>query len=1203
MNLKRLEMIGFKSFADKTVIEFKDGVTGIVGPNGSGKSNIADAIRWVLGEQRSKQLRGSNMQDVIFKGTQERQPLSYCEVSLVFDNASRIFNTDYDEISITRKLYRSGESEYLINKNVVRLKDITSILHDVGIGKDGYSIIGQNKVTEIVQSKPIDRRKIFEEAAGISKFKQSKNESENKLSKTRENLNICQNVLAEIQGRVEPLRKQSIVTQKYLDLKEKLKSLEINNYIYQYDNANEMKSKIQVRIDAITEEIVDKSNTLDSVIKKSNSNTHAIERIDNNISKLYNRKTELMVAQEKNSGETKLLKEKQKTLIEEIDRLENELFVATNMLSGNECELQQVQSEIEILKERTLDLNNQITSATSEYSMILDQLTKSELGSANSQKDMINALNKLSDTREDLAKLTSEQKSLTEQNTTYKSELNEINIKYAQTKSQESRLIDDLKVLKESKAKLSQEEKNLRELINFNSSKVKVLDQQLNDNLKSLSSMESRYKLLCDLEKDFNGYNNGVTSILKACKVNPKIKEHMIGVVANMIDVPQKYRTAIETALGNSVQNIIVENEKDAELLINFLKNNKYGQATFLPLSSVKPRHLNTKEINSFSMQGCYGVASDLITYDPKVEKAVKTLLGGIVVCEDIHTAISLAKLNNYNFRIVTLDGNQTSTTGAISGGSQRSNVSHILNREKDIEELKKQITELKQNDTKQQQERNILNQSVEDCIKKVSKLDEEIQAFNIEIAKHEESLETNLVMGKEQKEQVEILTNQVSSINKRLIELNSKINIAKMEEQSLSSNRNIATESMELTQKQSEELKLEKDKYQEKISNFKVQITEINTKISADEDNILRLNNLVAMERSNIESLRTAKEEKLANKETVENQIAHLQNTRQYIEIEKELEKVENKLASLDDYKKQLQADSKQLEEDRMYLSSHISGLKEKKNQEDINIAKVDMDLENMEKRVWEGYELTYGTCQEFKIEDYDVEKGVNEAQKCRRDIDRLGNVNLNAIEELKEQEIRFNEMSEKVNDLVRAEQETTQIIEQLSKEMQSRFNNEFNKINENFSIVFTELFGGGKAKLVLTQGDSDDPLDQGVDIIAEPPGKKFANITLLSGGEQALTAIAILFAILRLRSMPFVLLDEVEAALDEMNVARFAKYLNRFAKETQFIVITHRKPTMEQADRLCGVTIQNTVSIVINTKLSDAIKIVDEEVKPKRV
>ena len=1197
MNLKRLEMIGFKSFADKTVIEFQDGITGIVGPNGSGKSNISDAIRWVLGEQSAKQLRGGNMQDVIFKGTQERQPLNYCEVTLVFDNTSHIFSTDYEEIAVTRKLYRSGESEYYINKTKTRLADIKELLHEVGIGKDSYFIIGQNKVANIVQSKPAERRKIFEEAAGIAQFKESRRESQNKLIKTQDNLKICQNVLAEIETRLEPLKRQSVATRKFLDLKEKLKIYEINNYIYQYENANDMKNQIRIKIDAITEELDDKNKTLKDVVKKSGENSRAIEKIDENVARLYNKKTDLMVAKEKNSGETKLLKEKQRALIEDVDRLSAEINVSQNTLNQSGEELERINADIEKLKQHTQNLNSEITTVTSEYSQILDKLTQSEFGSANSQKDMINALNQLSDAKEDLAKLTSEQNSLLEINEKDKADLEDVNERYAQSQALKLRLEKSLESLNKEKQTLLKDYSDVTELINKSEQRSKELEVLINSNIKELSSTESRYRVLSDLEKDFNGYNNGVTSILKASKVNNEIKKHLIGVVANMINVPKEYRTAIETALGNNVQNVIVENVEDAEALIKFLKVNKYGQATFLPLSSAKPKYLNPKDIKSYDMQGCIGVASDLITYDPKIESVVKTLLGKIVICSDIHSAAILAKNNGYSFRTVTLDGDQTFTNGALSGGSQRSNSSHILNREKDIEELKKQCEILKNKDIQMQKERLEIMDNAGTFNTNLKKLREEISANEITLAKTEEMYSSTCKTNDEQKIQFEILTNKVSLSNKKLVELSSQINILKIQEQNLSNNRNLATESMEFTQKQANELKIEKDKYQEKISNIRLLIAENNTRLSANEDNVLRLNNTIVFTKNNIESLTAAKEEKNIERQEIETQIAMLQNTKQYVEIEDELQKVEGRLQYYEEYKKSIQEESKKLEDDRMYLSSSISSLTEKRNQEDINMAKVDMDLENMEQRVWEGYELTYGTCQEYRQQDYDVAKGIVNAQNCRRDMERLGNVNLNAIEELEEQQTRYNELNEQVKDLERAEQETNQIITKLSKQMKIKFDEEFKKINENFGQVFSELFGGGRAELVLTESETDDPLEQGVDIIAEPPGQKLKNITLLSGGEQALTAIAILFAILKLRSMPFVVLDEVEAALDEMNVVRFAKYLTRFSKNIQFIVVTHRKPTMEKADRLCGVTKQNTVSIIVNIQLSDAIQIAEKD------
>ena len=1203
MKLKRLEMIGFKSFADKTVIEFQNGVTGIVGPNGSGKSNIADAIRWVLGEQRSRQLRGTNMQDVIFKGTQERAQLSYCEVSLVFDDASHIFNTGYDEIIITRKLYRSGDSEYLINKKVVRLKDITAILHDVGIGKDGYSIIGQNKVTEIVQSKPLDRRKIFEEAAGIAKFKSNRSESQSKLEKTKANMDILSNVMEEKQRRIDQLIPQANKTKKYIELRDKLKTVEINNYIYQYDNANSMKEAIQVKINSINGEISVRTRELNNINKKVNENTIAIEKIDNTNKRLYNKRTELLVAKEKNSGATDLLKEKQRAIKVDLERLSTERDSTSMQLQKDRDELKSTENEVNELKNKNQSLNTSMTTTATEYSEILSRLTESEVGSTNSQNEVMDTLTRLGDAKKDLAKLTTEEKSILEQNEARKQDLDDLNIKYAETISTSNRLKENLIELNKKNVELKKESQLLIENINKNNQELIILDRKLSDNLKNISALESQYKILSELERDLKGYNNGVASILKATKVaNSDIKNHLVGVVANMLDVPTKYRTAIETALGSNIQNIIVENENDAEMLINFLKTNKYGQATFLPLTTVKPKHINKEDVKMFNVKGCYGVASDLISYDAKIEKAVKTLLGGILVCEDTHTAITIAKANNFNYRIVTLDGNQTSTSGAISGGSQRSNYSQLLGREKDLENLKNQLGELKIDDENKKRDRQILSEQITSNNIRLKKIQDLINELNINIAKIQETLDVTQNQANQQKTQIDNLTNLVSTTNKKLIDISNEISILKAHEENLSRNGNMATESMKFTQKQLEELKVEKDKFQEKISNYKVEISETTTKISVGEDNILKLKASITMLESNLSSLLESIRVKTFDKEEIESQIAELQNTKQYIEIESELKNVETKLQELEEYKKNLQYDNQNLDGSRNELSYKISNLNERKNQESINKAKVDADLENMENRVWEAYNLTYGNCQEYKIENYDVKKGLAEAQNYRRSLDSLGNVNLNAIEDLELEQKSYDEMKVQYDDLEQARQETLQIIDQLSNEMNTRFINEFNKINENFGTVFTELFGGGRAKLELRASETDDPLEQGVDIIAEPPGKKFANISLLSGGEQTLTAIAILFAILKLRDMPFVLLDEVEAALDEMNVGRFAKYLNRFAGSTQFIVITHRKPTMEQADRLCGVTIQNTVSIVVNIKLSEAIKIAEDDDKKSK-
>ena len=707
---------------------------------------------------------------------------------------------------------------------------------------------------------------------------------------------------------------------------------------------------------------------------------------------------------------------------------------------------------------------------------------------------------------------------------------------------------------------------------------------------------------MSDLERDYNGYNNGVTSILKASQNRAEIKNHLIGVVANMIDVPQKYRTAIETALGSNVQNIIVEKEEDAEMLINFLKTNKYGQATFLPLTSAKSRKLRPEEIKNYNMEGCLGIASDIITYDAKIDSAVKTLLGRVVICDNIHNARILAKQNNYSFRTVTLDGDQTFTNGSLSGGSQKSNVSHILNRQKDIEELDTKLKEIKTSDAKSRQERLELLKKQSDYNEKLETIIKEMNSLDVEMAKNKEIIQSLSGQGIDQEKQIESYLNQISACNKKISECSTEIDYLNIEEQQLTTNMDSATENIELTQKQLNELQIKKDEYQEEISNIKVEISTNNTQIASYEDNILRLSNSISQTIANIESLKETLDLKSEEKHIIEGQIAVLQNTKQYIEIDEELEKVENKLIYFDGLKKSLFEANKQLEEDRSFLLSSISSLTEKKNNEDINLTKVDMDLESMEKRVWEEYELTYGNCLEYKLEDYDLNKGIVEAQGTRRDIERLGNVNLNALQELAEQQEKYDRLKEQIADLERAELETNQIIDKLSKQMKTKFEEQFAKIDEYFSKTFTELFGGGKAKLILLESETEDPLEQGVDIQVELPGKPRTSISLLSGGEQTFTAIAILFAILKLRSMPFVFLDEVEAALDEMNIVRFAKYLKRFSNSTQFIVVTHRKPTMERADRLCGVTLQNTVSIIVNIALSDALKIADEKEKDKK-
>ncbi len=1192
LNLKRIELQGFKSFADKTVVDFVGGITAIVGPNGCGKSNVADAIRWVLGEQSSKLLRGTSMQDVIFNGTEKRKSLSYCEVSMVLDNTERLIDIPYDEICITRKLYRSGESEYLINKNTCRLADIRDILHDSGIGRDGYSIIGQGKVEEIVSSKPENRRSIFEETAGISKFKYKKIEAERRLARTRDNLSRVNDILLEIDRQLKPLRQQAETAKKYLDFKEKLKSYEVNNYVYNYENAENNKKVINDRINALTEESDSKQKELTSTIEKYNSNMNEINKIDENMKSLYSQTTDLKVALEKSSGETNVYRERLLLLKEQAEKFKQDLLKEQQNIENIENSLKQKTSKKQQNEIDIESLNVESQKISEKYLAIVDELTKSEDEAEENQQLMISALDKLSDIKADISKLNAERENALDrqavvisQKRSTEEKLESLNQELLNANSQ----LANFSAMKESSsAKLKQ---NQNDYLLFSNQVNDAQTEVLNLN-STIASLDARHKMLVDMQKNYDGFNGAVKILLQRLENSAPLKQNIVGVVASLMTVPKQYETAIEMALGSQVQNIVTENEDNAKLLIKYLKDNSLGRATFLPITSMRARNLNNYLNEIRSQKGSYGIASELISFDKHLSNVFENLLGGTVIVDNLVTAVELAKRTRYGFKIVTLDGDVINPQGSITGGSKKYSASSVVGRDREIEDIEKQLESLKLQLAE-------TNRTLQSSKQKLAELKQEQEV----LLDQSHTAEINYVKCAENKqsldETIDSLTQTIESLNQENSALTAKLkaidlslNQTDQAKNSINSNKSNADESLAKRQQKFENLKRERDEYNTKVLDVKVKIASLKSEIaSIDED---------------IERLKLEREDALTNADQISEYIAQNAKTIQsaeqiisaktqdskYQEINTKLENINNKLAHLDDYKLSLQKDLKTLDENRMLLQSKIGKLQDKVFQENLNLSKIGTELENMQARVWEDYGLTYATAVDYKIENYDLQDGLKQANIFKREIDKLGYVNVNAIEDSKLQEERYNELSIQNDDLLKAEADLTKIISELETEMTTRFANAFNIVNQNFGKVFKELFGGGRAELVLTEAESGNPLEQGVDIIAEPPGKKLQNITLLSGGEKALTAIAILFSILKLRPMPFVLLDEIEAALDEANVGRFAKYLQRFSSETQFIVITHRKPTMELADSLYGVTMQEKgVSKIVSVKLSDAI------------
>lgn len=1196
MNFKQLDLAGFKSFADKIEIKFGDGVTAIVGPNGCGKSNVADAIRWVLGEQSSKTLRGSSMQDVIFNGTEKRKSLSYCEVTMYFDNTDRFFNYDFDEIAITRKLYRSGESEYLLNKTACRLKDITNLLYNSGLGKDGYSIIGQDQVGKILSSKPEDRRAIFEDAAGISKFKSRKVEAERKLERTKDNLLKIQLVVDEIERQLGPLQKQAEDAKIFLKLKEELKLLEVNAFIYQQENANDAKEKINARLNAISEELILRQEELRTTSENYANNMASIDAIDKSVERLHESILNLTVSLEKQAGETNVIRERVRYLTEQNSKL---TLNETNFEKLIEAVLEEIENQKQKTEEFKTKLNTckkEEEELSNQYLMIIDALALSEGEAEQGQKEVIDALDKLAYIKANSSRLSAEKEAsitaIDETNLKITSLTNKIGEQEEQINSQK----EQIKVLDSASKEKKEILLKAKLQISALEEDIDNLNKKRNDASTKIQVYENRKRILEEMQAEHEGYAGSVKKLLKESERNEAFRKNMVGTLASLITVPEKYETAIETALGNAIQNIVTKNENDAKVLIEYLKQNQFGRATFLPITSMRPRNLSDADKKLINVAGSHGIAKDLIKYGSDIENVISNLLGATVVVDNLDIAIKLAQNTRFTYKIVTLDGDIINPQGSMTGGSKKSEAVNLISRDREIKTLAEQIEKFKQEITSSNDTFAEMKAKLSDCQNKYDFLSSQDKKVDVELAGENEklsSLENSLLENKTELENLKSnktkLENKIDVIVK---ELASEIEL----ENALSKGKTNANELAEKRNERFAELKEKREKYNSEVTAKRVEIASLEKEVLASEQEVERLEKQQGELKYNLELARDERANNEKNINDANQLIAEMLEENTSVESKNKLAAFKEEQAKLESNKQKLQQSLKELDEKRTFLIEETNRISEKKVMEEMKVSKVDSDIDQMRERIAEEYELTYETCQNYKQEDFNLTKGLQEITKIKREISKLGYINVSAIESSGVLNERYTALKAQADDLTKAQNELVEIIDEVSVEMKNKFIDQFNRINENFGQTFRELFGGGSAKLELI--GSDNILEAGVEIFAEPPGKKLQSNTLLSGGEKALTAIAILFAILKLKPMPFCLLDEIEAPLDEANVVRFAQYLKRFSKETQFIVITHKKPTMELADALYGVTMEEKgVSKTVSVKLSEAIKTAEEE------
>lgn len=1193
MILKEIDVAGFKSFADKTAIKFDSGFTAIVGPNGCGKSNVADAIRWVLGEQSAKLLRCKNMEDVIFKGTEQRKSLSYCEVALVFDNSQHTFNVNFDEVVVSRKLNRSGESCYLLNGNECRLKDINDLLHDSGVGGEGYSIIGQGRVQELIDSKPQDRRAIFEEAAGISKFKERKKDTENKLQRANESLNGSQIIIDELEKQIGPLKKQSEDAKVYLELRDNLKFNEINSYISQYESTSSIKSNINEIIKGLDEEMALRQSDLDKLSNQYNNNLNEMNNADKKIDAINTNILDLTLGLEKITGESNITRERIKFLEEQNDRIKNDIQKLTDENKSKTENLTEDKQKVEEQGKQIQDLKVKDEELSNKYLKVVDELTQSEGETQSSQDSMINALDKLSDIKANLSKLKTERDNLNSLILTDNTKIEFLNKKIAENQTLLDKLNQDLKDVDNIKLTLSNTISENQTKFNGADALIKQTQAEFSELVTRKNVLENRKNLITEMKADFEGYAYGVKNLLKDSKNDNNLKAKIMGVVADLVKVPQKYETAIEMALGNAVQNIVTKNEDDTKDLINHLKQNNLGRVTFLPLTSFKSRSIDNSVLPYLNREGVCGIACDLVSFDAKYTQIFKGLLGATIIVNDINSAASLAKLINYSVRIVTLDGDVINPAGSYTGGSKKSEISSFLSRDREIEDITKTLTNIYADiETKRKllDDTQKVYQNSYDIINQKNRELKEIEVNNASAFEKRNNFE---VLINSTKEEIDSIRNEINDSNTKIKNIDEQINSVDELENTVNSSRQNADKSIQARRVAFNKLKEQRDSYNVEVTQIKMQIVSLEGDITALNTEIERLSKEIADNSSllDVHNVDYSKNEIAIN--SMIEAVSKVKDNQEVISKQQKLDEARKEKASCDNLKQVLQESLKNIEISKNQVLAKLSDLKDKKYKQEMMIQKVDIDLESMQKRVNEEYSLTYETCLPFKKEGFNLDDGLKEVSRLKKEISKLGSVNVNAIEDYKLVSGRYDETLEKVEDIKTAINELNQIITDLSNQMTTRFDTEFKKINTYFVETFRELFGGGDARLELLPSEDGDPLNAGVDIIAQLPGRKLQSLTLFSGGEKTLIAIAILFAILRLRPMPFCFLDEIEAALDDANIERFASYLKRFAKRTQFICITHRKPTMELADNLYGVTMEEKgVSKVVSVKLADAIK-----------
>ena len=1167
-------------------IVFEDGITGVVGPNGCGKSNIADAIRWVLGEQSAKSLRGAKMEDVIFGGTEKRRRLSYCEVTLIFENADHALPIDFVEVSVTRRVYRSGEGEYKINGANCRLRDIIDLFRDTGIGKDGYSLIGQGRIDEILSVKSEDRRQVFEEAAGIVKFKARKQDAQRRMDNTTANLDRVEDILAELEERVEPLKEQSETAREYLALRDELKLLDLNVFLMRTERYEARIVELKESVETLGESILEANRELEASQQARESCQAELTALEYESAEKRETVQELIRQVEAREGAVRVMRERMAALEKERGRLLEQRDAAGRGREGIYERIEALTKQIEADAVALESQSQALLGKEAELEAAETALREIEENSERMKQQIIQAMNRLGDVRSQRARLSAMQTALTNQLENMEGDRGREEAGVESLNQQVAEARDRLETEEARRAELKAQAADHNARVQALNDRLQALSNQVSELQAQRQSADSRKKLLDEMQRDYEGYNNSVKQVLLQARRTPDSGVH--GVVADLIRVPAKLERAIDMVLGGALQNVVVDRDEDAKRMIEYLRANRFGRATFLPISSVRGRTLTPQERQVLSMPGCVGVASELIGFDSKYQGVADNLLGRTVIAEDLTSGIAIQRASRYQLRLVTLEGDVMHSGGSMTGGSVQSRMTSLLSRSREIEETEAKLKHIGEELGKLREIYAGLDQERADLKKERGELYDALHEQEVLCGRADELLKAALDEQAANDERVARSAAERERLQEQLNDVSASLTALDGQQEDAEQSTGSRQEEVRRLQEEIFKRRSENEVLRAAVSDGRVALAEARRDLESVRENRDRL----TREIEDTERILTDSESQLAACEReLEETASGLESDLASLETEKaQLDAARTEFNAEDEKRVGAQKRLQEIADNIDAIRARLDDFSDRHHRSELQLARVEGEFKQIQDRIWEDYELTREGAEPFRQADFKLTESEKRIAQIRARIREMGTVNVAAVDEYRRTVERVEEMTGQRDDLIKARMDLEGIIADLEKQMEAQFREQFALINANFARTFTRLFGGGTAELRLS--DPKDALNCGIDIVAQPPGKKLQMLSLLSGGERALTAIAILFAILDLKPTPFCVLDEIEAALDDANIDTYADYLKSYSANTQFIVITHRKGTMERCDALYGVVMQEKgVSKTVSVKLNDPI------------